>query len=147
MPHAFPQAPQFAGSAATSVHVPPQSISEPGQPHIPALHAVPAAHALPHVPQFALSVFVLTHAAPHIIRGVVHAPVSGGVAVSGRFESTLASTDESIRGMAESGTSMLGASGHPVMSETLARVSARNQLRIVLRLASSFSLSPAFCLS
>lgn len=39
--------------------------------HIPLMHDAPPVHALPQVPQFAASVEVSVHVAPHIIRGAV----------------------------------------------------------------------------
>ncbi|HET9930186.1 MAG TPA: hypothetical protein VFQ35_05855 [Polyangiaceae bacterium] len=48
----MPQAPQLAGSLATSVQAPPHAVLPPAQPHFPPEHAWPAAHATAHAPQF-----------------------------------------------------------------------------------------------
>jgi hypothetical protein len=54
-----------------STHVPPQySMGAPPKqvvPHVPLLQPVPVGQPCPHVPQFAESVFVFTHALLHSV--------------------------------------------------------------------------------
>lgn len=64
----LPQAPQFLGSLATSMHVSLQRSDPTGHVHTPAAHACPVGHDVPHVPQFAESFVESTQAAPQIVR-------------------------------------------------------------------------------
>lgn len=58
---AAPHAPQFAGSAVRSEHVPPQLVVPDGHTHLPAVHVADCLHWTPHPPQFCVSVRVSTH--------------------------------------------------------------------------------------
>ena len=65
--HALPQAPQFASSKSTLVHVPPQSVPPFGQVQTPFSHDLPPLQTLPHAPQLLSSDWVLTHAPPQSV--------------------------------------------------------------------------------
>jgi hypothetical protein len=62
-----PHAPQLFGSLASERQKPPQSEVLSGHVQEPATQVVPWAHATPHLPQFAGSVLVSTHASPHAV--------------------------------------------------------------------------------
>jgi hypothetical protein len=66
--HAFPHAPQFAGSVDVSTHAPAHVTCPDGQlvPHTPLEQIAPGEHTLPHEPQWDGSVARSTHAVPHI---------------------------------------------------------------------------------
>jgi hypothetical protein len=65
--HALPHAPQLAGSALSSVHVPLQSVATIGHEATqrPMMQACVPVHALPHAPQLAGSWRSETHAPAH----------------------------------------------------------------------------------
>jgi hypothetical protein len=65
--HARPQAPQFAGSCVTSMHVSLHATSPPEQPHRPPRHSSRPRQPVPHAPQFASSDFVSTQLPPHFV--------------------------------------------------------------------------------
>lgn len=54
--HAFPQAPQFAGSDPSTAHAAPQSAWPAGQAHVPAEHDCAAPQVVVHTPQCRASV-------------------------------------------------------------------------------------------
>lgn len=69
------QLPQWSWSIRTLVHtavVPGHIIAPRAHAHVPPMHA-PAPHCVPQPPQSFASVFVSTHAVPHVVRGAVHA--------------------------------------------------------------------------
>jgi len=78
--HLLPQAPQLVGSDWRLTHTVPQQTCAVGHPqglHLPALHVDPVKQALPHVPQFKVSLLVLTHLPAQLVspRMQEHAPV------------------------------------------------------------------------
>lgn len=55
--HTLPQAPQFASSLETSVHVVPQAVFElSAHTHVPPLQDASVGQACPHAPQFSESI-------------------------------------------------------------------------------------------
>ncbi len=61
--HTWLQAPQWTTLVARSTHAPPHWLSpaEQAEAHEPAWQIVPAGQTTPHAPQFAGSLWVLTH--------------------------------------------------------------------------------------
>jgi hypothetical protein len=77
--HAFPHAPQLAGSVWVSTHAELQLVSVPGQAAVqsPLLHTWLAPHAMPHAPQFLGSFNVAAQVPPQFtsVKGQVHWPL------------------------------------------------------------------------
>ena len=53
--HAWPQAPQFAGSIDSFTHAEPHTASPVGQLHLPLVQVAPVAHFVVHVPHAPVS--------------------------------------------------------------------------------------------
>lgn len=67
--HTLPQRPQLSGSFARFVHPLEHAVSPTPHPQSPFAHRTPGPHESPHAPQFAGSVWVLTHRPLHGIVG------------------------------------------------------------------------------